>query len=227
MIKNLSISPMGYYLAGLMGQYEHSTRIPSANQMSPKYTNEFSMWINERKNIGKDYTCFLDYNGFRFANSNCAEIGKGRYDTISRPLDNIIITSYTSINDINPNRIIDGGFVVLEGKPLIVKSDKFGKYYREVPNEIVNTYFTQNPLHIGLVSGWEDLNNSGDASIIVGVYGKTYDRDKTEKIDDLMRFADKLTPGTYTKEYATDKDNYFFVVGTHQKEKVIEKVKTR
>ena len=51
---------------------------------------------------------------------------------------------------------------------------------------------TQNPYTTIEIRNWEDLHNSGESDIIVGVYGSIYDKDIESKLKQIQELEEKL-----------------------------------
>ena len=184
------------YVNKLIEQFENATGIKNSNTIG--FVREFVEWLGERRNILDDYIEVLDYMDLDYNSSLTAEIGKGMNDSVALKNNNTkIITPYTYGMKKNKNRIIQGELV-----------------YREKPNNNLNidTFMTQNPYKN--ITGWNRINDK--YQIIAGVYGKTFDRDRTKKIKMLKELKENLLY-PYKEEYVRVKDSYYYVVATRKK----------
>lgn len=218
---------MEQYLNNLIEQFKSSTGLKNIDIKSEQFIDEFTQWLKNRQLMGKEYAYFLDYMGFRFADSDCAEVGKGEYDSVVKPFDTVLITSATPIKKVNPNRIITGNMRVYESVPVLVRHNKGGNQLDLIPSDIIHTYMTQNPYGQSLISGWENLHNSGNNNIILGIFGSIHDKDIESRIKQLELLRDKLTCGDYKEDYSTSGDSYYYAIGSDREIKKLYKVKTR
>ncbi len=218
---------MEQYLNNLIEQFRLATGSKTTDVKSEQFISEFSAWIKSRQKMGNEYTYFLDYMGFRFADADCAEVGKGEYDSVVKPFETTIITPATPIKKVNPDRIIKGNMRVYESVPVLVRHNKGGNQLDQIPNDIIRTYMTQNPFSQSSISGWENLHNSGDNNIILGIFGSIHDKDIETRIKQLESLRDKLTCGDYKEDYSTSDDSYFYAIGSDRMVKKLYKVKTR
>lgn len=83
---------------------------------------------------------------------------------------------------------------------------------------------TQNPYTSAHIKNWEQLYNSGNSEIIVGVFGDIHDKDKTEKIRQLETIERK-TQGSLAKTEETDGDTYLTVVASNPKHLLKKSIK--
>ena len=202
---------MEQYLNKLIEQYKQATGSKNADINS----KEFSEWVKERELTGIKYTLFLEYLKVRFKDNDCCEIGKGEYDSIIKPYDTLMITSATPVNEVDPIRVIDGRLSILKGTPILIRHKNNCYFADYIPSDIISTYMTQNPFNDGDVANWEDLHNSGESNIVIGIYGKTYDLDRMDKIRRMMDFQQKLSNYDYNEDYSVLGDDYYFAIGTN------------
>jgi hypothetical protein len=73
---------------------------------------------------------------------------------------------------------------------------------------------TQNPYLYGVLSELLKINNFYNKNIVLGVYGKEYDKNKTAKIKILKEFKRKINNfnDNYDMDYNTKEDNYFCAI---------------
>ncbi len=215
---------MEEYLRNVIKQFKLSTGTKNIDINSQEFIDEFSAWIKSRRKMGKEYACFLDYLNFRFAEPGCAEVGKGEYDSIVKPFETTLITPVSSIKKVSDDRIITGHMRVYESTPLLIRHFKGGNQMSQIPTDIIHTYMTHNILSESLISGWEDLHNSGSCCIIVGIFGSIYDKDIEERIKIVENLREKLTCYEFDEDYSTTDDMYMYALGSMEK-KILTKKK--
>ena len=206
----------------LVEQYKSSMGIYDIDIKSEKFILDFFNWVNNQKKLIEKYVDFLNYMEFDYKEGTCAEVGKGKFDSVVIPFDTRIITKESSIIGVDPSRIIMGDMIVLDSKPTLVESNKYTLRPTRLSTSIC-TYMTQNPISKASLLGWDDLHNSNNNDIILGVYGNTNDKDKEAKINMLKEFKEKLLD-EYKDEYCRYDDSYFYVIGSNRKR--FNKIKT-
>ena len=183
---------------------------------SKSFLEEFSNWLKERKEVGEKYVSIISNFELFKDNSKCAEVNKGIEDSVTLPYHTKLLTPYIDVNRVDdPNRVIDADFSIYKNNKLPIISTKDVKI-QVIPNNRIMTYMTQNPYDSQMLEGWNNLQNSGRNNIVVGVYGKEYDKDKSKKKDMLLRFRKQLDNNFREIEYVLN-DEYFCVIGTKQK----------
>ena len=220
---------MEQYIKNLIEQFRLATGNKNTDLNSDAFITEFAGWIRSRQKIGKEYTYFLDYMELRFADPDCAEIGKGVYDTVVKPFDTKLITpadqSFEKLK--MKDRIITGNMRVYEECPVLVRHNIKGNRLDQIPNDIILTYITQNPFSQSSISGWEGLHNSGNNNIIVGIYGNVFDKDAESKIKLIEALKSKLSSDDFKEDYSTLDDKYFYAIGSQRMVKKLVKTRTR
>ena len=183
-------------------------------------------WKDEQDIISQEYLTYLDYLGLEFKDSNCAELDKNEFDTLVRPFDTKIISSYAEeITGVGNNRLIDGIVLATEEddeKIYLVQPNAKG--LQVIPKTLIDTYMTQNPLTIGDAFIMANIHNKGVYNYILGFYGNRYDKDKKLN-EEMIRELEQFLKYDYNIDYETNKDHYFYVIST-PKSKVLNKVKT-
>jgi len=209
---------MNFYIINLMKEFIYAIGTKNIDVNSKQFIEEFSLWLKERKTISKKYIYFLDSLDLRFADSSCAEIGKGKYDSIVKLLDTTIITPYSKTfeNSLN-NRIITGNIHIQDGTPLLFQNAEFKTVKKEIPSSIIDTYMTQNPSKTVNIPRWGELYNIGERSIIIGAYGSVYDNDIDLKINNIAQLKDILLDDDFVEEKVIDNDSYFYVISADKK----------
>lgn len=180
--------------------------------------DEFVSWLQIQKEMGEDYSSLLNDLGILYDKQECAEIGKGKYDSIAKNLDTTIITTD---EDINPKGIfIHSGFKVYSGLPTIISKITERKITMgRINTKIINTFMTHNPYNERLVDNWQELPKH-NSNIVVGIFGDKNDKNIKDKINFLKRFKERLG-NKFIDETATYNNTYCEVVATTQKVKRI------
>ena len=178
-----------------------------------------------RQDVSKHYLALLEYMELsKFADCDTAEVGKGRYDTIVKPFNTTIITPHISgLETLGNERIINAELVVMGETPVLFGTNKNGKPISSSSNL---TFMTQNPYTPIEIRNWEDLHNSGENDIIVGVYGSIYDKDIESKLKQIQELEEKLN-GSYIREGAVVCDTYSYAIASKRKVKTLVKTYIR
>jgi len=218
---------MEQYVKKITEQFCLATGSKCIDPTSDAFINEITLWIKNRQDIAKKYTDFLDYMGFDFFGADCAEVGKGGYDSIVKPFETTIITPVLStFKKINPERIIDGKMKVYGIVPFLIRHINNENEFTQISSDGIHTFITQNPYSKWSISKWENLHNSGLNNIILGIYGSIQDKDIEEKVKMLKLLRDKLDD-EYKEDYSTLGDNYFYAIGSDRMIKRMVKTRTR
>lgn len=208
---------MENYKQKLLEQYKSSQGINSSSNQSKIYMADFVPWLLKQQSIGNNYAEFLEYLELPFDNYNCAEVGKNEFDTIVKPYRTTIITSdMEGLATINQTRIINGDFQVQRELPTIIIPSDNHTIRKIIPQTRIRTYMTQNPYNQSNITNWENLHNSKEAAIILGVYGSTYDKDIEEKIKQLQDLKEKLLDDII-ESYEEYNDEYYYVISSNIK----------
>jgi len=211
------------YLSLLIGQFANAKGIKNVDINSQSFINEFSEWLRERDIIGGYYASFIDCMRVHpsLTPETCVETSKGAYDTITEYTGMTMITPYYDYRKAIIGRdIIDGEFRVIDSTPIIqggIKSDI-------VDTTMIRRFLTQNPYSDYEIANWEQLHNSGESNITVGIYGETTDKDIDSKIKQLRRLKDKLYEG-YAEDYATDRGIYYYAISSNRKVKTLARTR--
>lgn len=182
--------------------YEH---LENENEV----VEEFISWISIQQEMGKKYSKLLKNMGLNINKKECAEVGKGKYDSIASQYNTTIITPE---EDIKPRGIlINTGFRVFNGKPTAVQQGARKKIlFGEINTRIINTFMTQNPYSEGYLDNWNELPN-----FIVGIYGNKKDKNLKDKINLLKKFKNNLSKICINEQVMID-DTYLEVVATQK-----------
>ena len=85
---------------------------------------------------------------------------------------------------------------------------------------------TQNPYTPVEIRNWENLHNSRNHNIIVGVYGSIYDKDIETKIRQLESLKQRWTDSFKEEQYVID-DTYCYAIASERMVKRLVKTRTR
>ena len=208
----MNINP---HIINLIEQYKRATGTTKMDLESIEFMRDFSAWIARNKVIGDIYISMLESRGVLFDTEKCAEIGKGKHDSIVLPYYTTIITEHTEglEKTDNDSQIINSAFNVVGDTPFIYENRVIILPKIINPNEI-NTFMTQNP-YIGTnPNDWANLHNNPNYNgIILGVYGSSDDKDKELKLDELRKIR-KLLDEPYIEEEIISNNHYCYMVAT-------------
>ena len=173
---------MDKYMNNLVQEYVRSSNIKHIDLNSTLFIKDFANFIKEREKEGKIYFDFLDYlSTTPMLDNNTCEVNKGKYDSIVKDKDMLIITPF--FNDFercNFKMIIPREFTVIDDMPYI----KNEKGIENISHFTITRYITQNPYDKSYIKDFDKLHNNNFA-IAVGVYGNIYDKDIEYKINML------------------------------------------
>lgn len=199
----------------LIKQFVLARGIKHTDLGSQSFLKEFSNWLKEQKEIGDKYISFISNFGLFNNSVRCAEVNKGIEDSVTLPYNTRLLSPYIDINKISePSRVINANFFVYKNYNTPIISTKEVKM-EVIPSDKIKTYMTQNPYDSNMLNDWSCLHNSKRNNIVVGVYGKEYDKDKNEKKDMLLRFRKQLNNDFREIEYVLN-DDYFCVIGSKE-----------
>ena len=196
----------------LLNQFKNARGVKNIDVNSAEFIKDFSNWIEERQMIGKRYLNRIKKLGLYQDSLHCAEVNKGINDSITIGDNTKLITPYIDSSLLyDSNRVIEGDFYVNKQYvfPFVSNDDVLMKV---ISSKDVNTYMTNNPYSFDMIDGWDALNNSRHNDIIVGVYGNAYDKDRQDKIEELLRFRKRLR--NISEIDYTIGDRYFYVVAS-------------
>lgn len=207
---------MKIYLQKLLEQFKQAAGVQHIDLSSLLFKAEFADWCFRNKNIGADYRTLLKYMevnpeiGYK-----SAEVGKGLLDSIALDSDISMITPYSDKLVKPEDELVVSKFEVRENDIILVPENK-PEFI--LSDGVFNRFITQNPYEQSCLENWENLHNSGNSNITVGVYGCTYDKDYQAKLAALKSFKERLYEG-YREEQFTMGDSYFAVVSSDRKVK--------
>ena len=208
------------YLNYLLEQFKNATGYKKVDLNSDIFKAEFNSWLFTRTNISEDYIKVLDYMELGYHYPMTAELGKGCLDSVvSHNGTTTIITPYTyGLDKKTGNKIIRGSINCVRNRTNheSLKEDK--------RTETIDSFMTQNPYTLDDFYTLEMMHNTQMYDIIAGVYGKSQDKDKEEKLKVLKAFKDNLY-GDFEEEYIRFNDNYCYVIATKAKTKINTRVR--
>lgn len=217
------------YLDKLIEQYKAATGTKNIDINSPSFIIDFNNWIARNRGMGDNFLHTLEMSEIYYDKDSCAEIGKGYRDSLVLSFETTIITPYVEGLDKRPNtaKVIDSEFSVSFGVPMIYEKDEIVPETIIKPTEI-DTFMTHNPYTGTNINSWAQLHKSSNyGGIIVGVFGKKYDKDMEMKIKQLNNLK-KLLQENYIYENISYGDTYCHVLATDipEKKKKLIKAKT-
>lgn len=211
------------YIENISKQYKDATGVRTSDFSSKQFLGELESWTSERQEMGKGYLELLNHIGlYDFSSSYYAEIGKGCTDTIVGDYSTTIITPYTDYMDqiVDERRIVRGYMSVVSEVPVLVIDGVRKKTISDI-----DTYMTHNPYSPLHIQDWDKLHKSGSYSIIVGAYGKVYDKDKYQKEKMISKLVERIDTSDIKEDYIEYGEDYYTFVGSDRmllkKEKTI------
>ena len=194
-------------LYNLIGQFMAATNTKNVDINSIEFKKEFLNWLKMLNESRKFYLNVITYMSLNNEpNEYTAEIYKSKYDSVIKSDEPLIITAFnTGLED---KRLIKGNFKVSKYGTCYINNNTLKAYNLEI-----NTFMTQNPYNEEYLNNWEKIHNNTLNKIIVGYYGKIYDKDKYEKMKTLKRLSDNLDE-YHEKEFVTFDDNYYAIVAS-------------
>ena len=198
----------------LIEQFKTARGLQESDENTLEFLKQFESWIIEMKKMSNVYLDALKEEGLDFYNYTTAEVGKGKNDIITAPYNTTIISEVPTnlLKNIEKSRILTGELFVSSRQLPYLSTEKDVK---RLPRYI-DTFMTQNPYSTYELNDLRDLHNSGNYSIIAGVYGDIYDADRKKKVTSIQRLANELD-GNFRLEENTDDNVYYTFVGSGKK----------
>ena len=211
---------MDKYKKELMNQFKHSIGVDSNNFNPELYEKEFCEWLSKYKETGKFYFKWLKESKILLdLDETTAEIGKGKYDTLTLNCNTTLISEY--MDDFKhlelKNKRIYYDFTVFNGIPLLRSKNPFDIV------KGVDVFITQNPYCMPIMINWPSFYNYGESDFIVGLYGNNYDKDKAYKLKKL-KIMREIIRDDFDIEEVTNGDIYCYALSTQytkRKQKVL------
>lgn len=195
---------MDEYEKLLIKQFISATGIKNDN--SARFYKKFKIWLENIKILNEKYLDVLCDMNFDYNKAYCAEIGKGKDDSVVYNTSNTtIITPYGSDMFDAKNRIITSKLFATNAGKLNINTKLI-----TIPE--ITTFMTQNPYKLYDLGVFSELHNGGK-KIIVGVFGNNEDKDIVKKSKQIQNLKCKLD-GNYTSMCGLTEGFYFSVVAT-------------
>ena len=196
------------YLHNLVNQFKEATNIKNTDISSEEFQKELNNWLKERQETAEVYAILLECMNVDYDYSETAEIGKGIHDTLARDKQTTIITPYTEgFNNLN-QEIIKADFkVITNNDPDYISNFPF------------RSIMTQNPYDESNILNWEYLFNNDNYITTFGIYGRTYDKDRKQKIRMLESLKSRILTN-YREETFKLNDQYGHIITTRKKYRV-------
>jgi len=204
------------YYRKLGEQYTDATGKKIQGNLSEQFPDEFSGWLADRKESMLEFKSVMTQLGLGYDFPLTAELNKGKYDSVvsSYTLPSVISPyAYTidfSNNLSHPDFVLKGQLKFEDKKPS-KKDIEFDsiKFTYGVYNLLIH-----NPL---LETDIMPLTNVFDlyrCQFIVGVYGKTSDKDRDVKIKKLLELKKQLQDNCIDCSYEKS-GNYGYVISSN------------
>ncbi len=213
---------MEKYRQNLLIQFQNATGHHTGFDSKDLSETEFMKWIKERNRIGEEYTSFIESEGVDLEDGALAEVGKSGLDSVVLPYKTKIITDVPdSFGDIDRTRLLSGELSIEKNGIYLLTKNRITLKPKKIAIPEIKTVMTQNPGDYRQINGWEYLHNHDLVRIIVGFYGKIYDKDLEYKIEMLKRLKKFLKDGSYKETCETNQDNYFYMIKSDYKNDMI------
>ncbi len=193
-----------------MSQFNSAKGIKKIDISSEDYINDFAHWLYEQNKALEELKKYFANYDIDINDSNIAEVGKGKYDSIVLPTTRIISPFGETLNKEN-NELL-----VYQGEPIITGS--------EVKGQVVDRFMTHNPYYYEQISEWPLLHFNG-YDIIVGYCGYVNDLNILEKENQLNLLKQNLEQGCIVN-YDTINDVYVCFIKSRRKVKKLSKILT-
>lgn len=208
------------YLKRLAVQFAEAEGITSIDMNSKTFLNEFNIWLGEIKNMCELYPGFLDSMNVKYDGIDCAEVGKGEYDSAFSDYKTTIISEMPI--DVDDDRLVVANFVVMDDKPTLVNKSESIFFHVPISKKKIQTYLTQNPYYPELIEDWERMASENGNDIVLGMYGRLIDKDREKKITMLEKIRDRLTVESKFENDVFD-GNYYAALFTKKKTKFLSR----
>ena len=190
----------------LIEQFKRAKGIKIVNTKSKEFIESFQYWLKEQERAKKDYLKLLKSLGVDYDKETSIEVGKGNEDSVFLPFKTTIVSPYMDESTDREGLTLSNDTKV-SGSELAILEDGI---YKSIPVSNGRIYLTQNVYHEGFLTNWHFLARNDQ--VVVGVFGKTTDRDMMEKIKSVKSFSSKLTDFVYN--YGDMYDTYCYAVAS-------------
>ena len=204
--------------ANLIRQYCDAYGYDSDVLYNSSLKQDYLNWLKNRKQIGYKYLNYLYEIRKDILERTTVEVGKTDMDCITKPFNTILLSPY-ELSDIDDyTRIIPASMVVREEEIGLYLPVSDQPRMFTIPKNL-NLVMTQNPYTQDSIFNWEDLHNSNNYDIAVGIYGSIYDKDIKDKLELLKSLKEKIILGDYKYNVDIENDNYYAALVSDRKNK--------
>ena len=206
----------------LINQYKEITGNKSLNIKdleSESIRHEFASWLYNRQKYCYRYIDFLYEICDKITERTTAEVGKTEYDSLSLPFDTTIISPYRFENLEDKSRLIPSKFLVYDESPVLYLERSNYPQVIVLPSRRIDTFMTENPYSPYSIKNWNELHNSGNYDIAVGIYGDIHDKNINNNLKMLKDLRDKIIGSDYKFDYNHNGDIYYGALVSDRKEK--------
>lgn len=194
---------MDAYINELLNQFKAARNIKNIDLNSPSFKEEFNRWLTRREEIQYNYLDLLEYMECNvFHNENVAEVGKGKFDTVTQYGDTLLISPY-----------VDG----VQGNNSKVKAEVTTSNLLSYGclSNYIDCFLLQNAYNEKQINALINLSNKYFVNVIIGVYGFIDDKDRDYKMNALRELSYKLSHVPIEEDF-TDSDYgyYCYAVAT-------------
>lgn len=202
------------YYHKLAEQYTDATGEKIRGNLSEQFLDEFSGWLADRKESMLEFKSVMTQLGLGYDFPFTAELNKGKYDSVvSSYTLPTIISPYACTFDFSKNSYHP--YLVLKGQLKFANKESSDNEFEFESNRFnVSNFLIHNPL---LETDIMPLTNVFDlyrCQFIVGVYGKTSDKDRDVKIKKLLELKKQLQDNCIDCSYEKS-GNYGYVISSN------------
>lgn len=202
------------YVYNLINQYLNATGIEKPEIYDDKFMKTVLDWYEKRKFLGDNYLLFLDDLNIRYKDSDCMEVEKGIFDSLTfKRFKNGIITPYEDGLYKHTGEVIVGDLSIAEDIPAVLSYDGDTKCLNYFKLSDFNTFMINNPYEQGSLKNWDVMINNDMKNAIVGMYGQVSDKDFLDKLDQMRVLQEKLTCD-HISEISLKNGNYCYVLAS-------------
>ena len=202
------------YLSNLINQYVNATGVKDIGDYDKNLIKDVFSWLEQRKFLAQDYLLFLDELNIRYKDSDCVEVEKGKFDSITfEKFENGILTPYFDGLHTHKGEILNNDLEISSGIPGLLSFDGNTKCLDYMNLYKYNSYMIHNPYEMDSLKNWDMMHNKGLNGIVVGCFGNSHDKYFWDKIKQIGEFQEKLQ-GDYISELSLKNSNYCYVLAS-------------
>ena len=193
------------YIKNIILQYQEAIKKNNSNTTSTGFRRSFLEWSKERRKIGEFYKEQLKELGIDVTTQETVEVNKGVNDTLVYSENAKVITPYpyNMYGQAFQSKIIKSKLVIVKNAPFTPVQQLKG----------IKTFITHNPYNKADIQSWSELFNSNCYNVAVGIYGKSYEMDRTKKKMMLEELRELITTSYQLIE--TEKDEMYSYILTN------------